>query len=443
MTSGNVWKQLTTFALPVFLGECFQLSYSVIDSAIVGRVVGEAALAAVGASETITRVIVGFFNGVSIGYTVIVARTFGRKAEQELQDAVHTIVLISLAMGLILSVLGMACSSLLLRMMDIPADTAPLALVYLRIYFSGLFGLVEYNTISGILRAVGDSRRPLYFLIFSSVLNTALDWLFVAVFRWGIQGAAYATIASQIISAILCLTLLMRTREPWRFTWDGSIDRKAVKEIFVIGIPTGFQKSIVSLSNVLVLSHISVFGTSCLSGWVVYTRISHVVTMTSQSLTSGLTTFIGQNLGAKEYRRVREGIRTGLLQTLMVAGALTASLLLMRHPIIRLFGDSYQMITYAERFARWLLSFQLIHAFMSVYIAVVRGGGKAMQGTLCMILGLVIFRQIYLYIVTSIVNTPMAVAFCWPFGWLMSGMLIYVYYKIRMHGFTFEEEEES
>ena len=433
MTSGSIWKQLAAFALPILLGECFQLSYCVIDSAIVGRIVGEAALAAVGASETITKVLIGFFNGLSVGCTVIVARSFGRRVAGELQDGVHTIVLISLALGLILGATGMALSGLLVRLMDIPADTAPLAVTYLRIYFAGLFGLVVYNTISGILRAVGDSRRPLCFLIFSSVLNTALDWMFVAVFRWGVCGAACATIASEILSAALCLALLMHTRAPWRFSWRGCIDRDAAREIFVTGVPIGLQKSIVSLSNVLVLSRISFFGTSCLSGWVVYTRVSHLITMTSQSITTALTTFIGQNLGAHEHVRAEKGIRIGMVLCLMVATFLISALLLLRRPVIGFFGDRGDMLSFAELFIRWLLPFQLVHVFLSVYIAALRGYGKALEGTLCMIGGLVVFRQIYLLIITSIANTPLNIAFAWPLGWLVSGIAVYYFYwRVRL-----------
>ena len=438
MTSGNIWKQLAAFALPVLLGECFQLSYSMIDSVIVGRIVGEAALAAVGASETITKIIIGFFNGMSVGCTVIVAQAFGRKAAQELQDAVHTIVLFSLLLGLALGGIGIALAPLFVRLMNIPADTAPLTQVYLRIYFGGLFGLVIYNTITGILRAVGDSRRPLYFLIFSSVLNTAMDWLFVAVFHWGVHGAAYATVASQILSALLCLLLLTRTREPWRFTWCGRMDRTTLKDIFSTGFPIGLQKSVVSLSNVLVVSRISFFGTSCLSAWVVYTRVSHVFTMTAQSLASALTTFIGQNLGAKTYKRAGAGIRVAMGQCLAITAVLIVTLFLLRLPLIRLFGYGEDMGAYAELFLRLLLPFQVIHVFMSIYIAVLRGSGKALQGTLFIILGNVVFRQIYLYFITGIYNTPMSVGLAWPLGWLVSGLLVYGYYRTKMAEHVFK-----
>lgn len=429
MTAGPIGRQLITFAIPVFLGELFQLSYSVIDSAIVGNFIGSGALAAVGASEMMTRVIVGFFNGVSLGCTVVVARAFGRKAMDELKTAVHTIILLSLAMGIALGALGAAFTNVFIRLMDIPPDTAPLSAQYLHIYFGGLFGLILYNTISGILRAVGDSRRPLYFLIFSSVLNTLLDVLFVAVFGWGVRGAAFATVASQVIAAALCLLLLMRTDEPWRFEWRGPIDMGAIREIFTIGVPTGLQKSIVSVSNVLVLSHISYFGTSCLAAWVVYSRMSHVLTMTVQSVNSAQTTFIGQNLGAKNVRRAEEGIRVALIQCMAVVAVLAVVIVLLRHPVSRIFGDDPAMLAFASDFALYLIPLQLLHAFMGVYIAVLRGCGRAAAGTIFMISGLVVARQLYLRIITGIINTPLSVGLAWPLGWLVSGAMIYVYYR--------------
>ncbi|MCR4805294.1 MAG: MATE family efflux transporter [Clostridia bacterium] len=429
MTDGPIGRQLIAFAIPVFLGELFQLSYSVIDSAIVGNFIGSDALAAVGASETMTRVIVGFFNGVSLGCTVVVARAFGRKAMAELKDAVHTIILLSLAMGVTLGLLGVAFTNVFIRLMDIPAETAPLSATYLHIYFGGLVGLILYNTISGILRAVGDSRRPLYFLIFSSILNTLLDVLFVAVFHWGVSGAAFATIASQIISAILCLCLLIRTEEPWRFEWRGRIDMAAIREIFTIGIPTGLQKSIVSVSNVLVLSHISYFGTSCLAAWVVYSRMSHVLTMTVQSVNAAQTTFIGQNIGARKWKRAEDGTRVSLMQCMSVVAVLAVLIVLLRGPVSRIFGDDPAMLAFASDFALYLIPLQLIHSFMGVYIAVLRGCGKAAAGTVFMIGGLVVARQIYLRIITGIVNTPLSVGLAWPLGWLVSGTMIYIYYK--------------
>ena len=429
MTSGNIWKQIAAFALPVLLGEVFQLSYLLVDSAIVGNFIGDRALAAVGASETMTRVIVGFFNGVAVGCTVIAARAFGRKDMDVLRNTVRTIIYLSLGLGILLGILGFSFSGILISLMKVPADTAPLAKAYLRIYFAGVVGLILYNSVSGILRAVGDSKRPLYFLIMSSLLNIGLDVLFVAVLKAGVQGAAFATILSQAIAAVFSLTLLMRTEEPWRFLPKGQMDRAAVHDIITIGIPIGLQKSIVSLSNVIVLSHISFFGTACLAGWVVYTKMSHVLTMTVQSLTTAVTTFVGQNNGARNYRRTQEGVRVTLLECLSVVIILIAGVILFRKPVIRFFGDSAEMYRFAEQFVCWLIPFQVLHAFMSVYIGTLRGCGKAAATTVYMLTGLVAARQLYLLIVVRVLNTPVSVGLAYPLGWLVSGLMGFVYYQ--------------
>ena len=432
MTSGTVWRQLLAFALPVLLGEVFQLSYSIIDSAIVGRFVGDGALAAVGASETITRVIVGFFTGLSTGCTVIVGIVFGRKDREELKEAVHTIILFSILAGFVLTGAGIALVDPAIALMDIPQAIRGEARDYLMIYFAGVAGLVLYNTVSGVLRAVGDSRRPLYYLIFSSVLNTALDVLFVACFHWGVKGAAFATILAQLISAVLCLAQLTLTSEPWKLHWKGKMNRDIISSIFSTGIPIGFQKSIVSFSNVIVMSHIAYFGTQCLAGWVVYSKISHILTTVTQSITAAETTFVSQNYGAGNYRRAEDGVRVTLLSAFLIDLVLIAFCLLLRRPFCAFFTDGEETIVYAVRFVLVIIPFQVAHVFMSTYISVLRGMGKALTGTVLMICGLVGVRQLYLMIISRVWNTPITAGLGYPLGWIASGLFVYLYYVLRM-----------
>ena len=441
MTSGPVWRQLVAFTFPVLLGEIFQLSYSIIDSAIVGRFVGDGALAAVGASETITRVIVGFFTGVSTGCTVIVAIVFGRKDRKELTEAVHTIILFSILAGLVLTAVGIALVRPAIALMDIPLEIRGEARDYLQIYFAGVLGLVLYNTVSGVLRAVGDSKRPLYYLIFSSVLNTLLDVLFVAGFRWGVRGAAFATILAQLISALFCLAQLTLTKEPWKLYWKGRMNRDYISAIFSTGIPIGLQKSIVSFSNVIVMSHIAYFGTQCLAGWVVYSKISHILTTVTQSLTAAETTFVSQNYGAGNYRRAEDGVRATLLSGLAVDLVLIAVCLLLRGPLCAFFTDGEETIGYAMQFVLVIIPFQIVHVFMSTYISVLRGMGKALTGTVLMICGLVGVRQLYLMIIRNVWNTPITAGLGYPLGWAASGLFVYLYYVLRMKP-SFEKPEE-
>ena len=432
MTQGPIWSQLAVFALPILLGEVFQQSYSIIDSAIVGNYVGDVALAAVGASDTFTRIIIGFFSGVSVGFTVLVAQAFGRKNKEDLRNAVHTIILLSIVLGLMLSIAGVLMIDLTLKLMDVPSEVHPLLRGYLKIYFAGISGVVVYNALTGILRAVGDSRHPLYYLIGSSLLNIALDYIFVAKLGLGINGAAYATILAQMLAALACLFQMMHVDADWRFSWQGAIDSRVLRAMFTIGFPIGLQKSIVQLSNLIVLSHISHFGAECLAGWVVYSKVSHTLTITAQSITSAETTFISQNIGARQLKRAEQGVRDTLLGGLALEGVLIVLVLLFRSPIISIFGAGEETTAFASAFLGLILPLQIAHVFMSVYISVLRGGGKALVGTIFMILGLVVTRQIYLMIIRQLWYTPMTAGFAYPVGWLTAGILTYGYYRFRL-----------
>lgn len=434
MTKGDVLTQLVLFAVPVLIGEVFQQSYSIVDSAILGHYVGDSALAAVGAAESIIRLLVGFFNGISLGCTIVVGRCFGQKNYTTLQQAVHTIVYMSFALGLLLSAIGILITDWALALISTPEEVLPLAREYLRIYFAGMSGLVLYNTISGILRAVGDSLHPLYFLIFSSALNIGLDVLFVAQWHWGIAGGAWATILSQYISAVACLCMLMRTDQPWCFRFKGVLDRRSAAQVFQTGIPVGLQKSITSLSNVIVLSYIADFGEENMAGWVVYTKISHVLVVMSQSLSSAETTFISQNLGAGQHKRAAQGVTVTLLTSIVQSVILSCLILFFQEPITCIFGTGTGMLSCARQYLQYLIFFQVCHAFMGVYVSALRGIGKAATGTVLMILGLVTARQIYLILITPIVNTPFSIGFAYPLGWIISGLLVwsaYLYYTKR------------
>lgn len=432
MTTGVAWKQLVLFAIPVLLGEVFQQSYSIVDSAILGHYVGDTALAAVGAAESITRLLVGFFNGFSLGCTIVVGRCFGERNDGKLERTVHTIIYMSFGLGIVLSLIGVLIVDGTLSLVSTPEDVFPMAREYLVIYFAGMSGLVLYNTVSGILRAVGDSRRPLYFLIFSSALNIVLDVLFVAEWNMGIAGGALATILSQIISASLCLCMLMKSRQPWHFQIRGTLDRWVIGEVLRTGIPVGLQKTITSLSNVIVLSYIADFGKVNMAGWVVYTKISHTLVVMTQSVSSAETTFISQNIGAGQYRRAANGVNVTLLLSVIQSLVLSGLVLIFQGPITRIFGDGPEMLACAQLYIRHLIVFQLAHVFMSVYVSALRGIGKAATGTALMIFGLVVVKQAYLMLITSIINTPLSVGFAYPLGWMVSGVLVWSCYRYYM-----------
>ena len=433
MTKGPVLKQLIIFSVPILFGELFQQLYNTIDSAIVGTWVGPEALAAVGATGNITRILVGFFSGLSLGCTVMIARLFGAKELEQLKDSISIILFLSLILGIFLSALGVIITPWSLKLLKTPDDIRPLASEYLTIYFYGLTGLVLYNSATGILRAVGDSRHPLYFLIFSSVLNVILDVIFVVFFHAGVAGVAYATILSQLIAAIFCLLLLARTKECYRWNPRGPKYKKdVVREICRIGFPTAIQKSLTQFSNVIVLSYISIFGSSCLAGWAVYTKLYNFMITAAQSISSSATTFVSQNLGAKNYSRIPAGVRTSFLCSIIATLGFAACFSLTIPQVSLLFGNSPEMNAYARYFVYGLVWFQPLHCFMSCYAGALRGLGHARSATCFMLFGLIGCRQLYLSLITKCINTPLIVGYAYPLGWIIGGICLYAAYRMAL-----------
>ena len=307
MTSGSITKLLIMFAVPLVIGNLFQQLYNTVDSLVVGNFVGSHALAAVGSTTSIINMIVMFFTGTSVGAGVVISRYYGAHDDEKLHIAVETTMALTFICGILLTGLGIWVTPYMLEFMSTPEDVLPSASVYLEIYFSGVFGLLVYNMGSAILRAVGDTKRPLYFLCLSSVMNIALDLLFVVGFGMAIEGVAYATIISQFISAALVLVVLSRSTENYRLTWrDLRIDKGIFKQILMIGLPTGFQQSLTSFSNVYVQSYINTFGSSCMAGWSSYSKIDQFVFLPMQSIGQASTTFMSQNLGAGNLPRAKK-----------------------------------------------------------------------------------------------------------------------------------------
>ena len=308
MTEGNIARLLINFALPLLIGNIFQQLYNTVDSIVVGNYVSKQALAAVGCTGPIINALIGIFVGLSGGAGVVISQYYGAKDREKLHASVQTTVALTLIMCVVLTVLGVLFTPYMLRLMDTPDDVFPEAVEYLRIYFMGVSGLLLYNIGSGILRAVGDSTHPLYFLIFSALTNTVLDVLFVKYFRMGIAGAAVATIVAQGLSAILVIGMLIRSDadyriDPRRPQLKGSLLRK----ICAIGIPTAIQMGITAFSNIFVQSYINHFESSCMAGWAAYNKIDAFALLPLMSLSMSITTFMGQNLGAGKLDRAKKG----------------------------------------------------------------------------------------------------------------------------------------
>ena len=430
MTRGNIWKLLISFALPMLIGQMFQILYNTVDSVVVGQFVGKEALAAVGSTGSVINATVSFFSGLAGGAGVVISQYFGARDEEGVSKAVHTTVLLTLIMSGMCTILGMVMTDTILGWRDTPDDVIGDAADYLRIYFAGVAGVLFYNTGSGILRAVGDSKRPLYFLIFSAVLNLILDILFVCVFHMGVAGAAYATIISQALAAILTMVILMRSKESYRLhLCKMKMDGPVLKRVMAIGLPAGFQSGITSLSNAFVQSYINAFQSSCMAGWTAYGRLDAFAWLPAVCISTASTTFISQNLGAGNIQRAKKGASIALWLSMACTAVLMAPMMIFAEDALKIFNSDPEMLEYGKMFVLWLSPFYVPFCATQVYSGALRGAGDSVGPMIICLSSFVAFRQIYLYIITKFINTPLVVALAFPFGWVLSAVIMTLKYK--------------
>ena len=432
MTTGSIIGQIVLFALPLMLGNAFQMLYNTVDAVVVGNFVGKEALAAVGSTTMIVNMLVFFFNGFSVGASVVVARLFGQKDLPMLHKAVETTITLTFVICVVFTLIGIAGVRPMLRLMATPDDVFGDAVTYLTIYFAGITGLLIYNMGSGILRAVGDTTRPLLFLILTSLLNIALDLLFVIRFGMGIAGVGYATILSQAVSAVLILVMLTRTRNIYRLDWkDLQIDRQLTARIFSIGMPAGIQSVITAVSNTFVQSYINHFGSACMAGWSCYNKMDQFILLPMQSMAMAATTFVSQNIGASKRGRAQRGIRTTILLTLAVTGLIAAVLYVFAEPATGLFTKDTAVIEFSVLFLRTNVIFLLANCVNHTMAGALRGMGDSRGPMVIMLLCFVAVRQAYLFIITRFFfNTPRAVGFGYPVGWVSCCVIELLYYYI-------------
>lgn len=432
MTTGTIWKHIILFSIPLLIGNFFQQLYNTVDSIIVGQFVSSQALAAVGSTGPVINTLVGFFMGMSTGAGVIISHYFGAKDKDNLHKSIHTTVLLTLLLSVVFTIIGIAMVPFMVHFMKTPEDVIEESSTYLRIYFAGIGGLMIYNMGSGILRAVGDSRRPLYFLCVSSIINIVFDLLLVVVFHMGIMGAAYATIFSELVSAILVLWVLMRTNDVYKLVLkDLAISKKILQKICVIGIPAGLQMAVTSFSNVFVQSYINHFGSFCMAGWTSYSKVDQFVILPMQSLSLAATTFVGQNLGAKDLKRAQKGTKTTLIIALSVTVILSIILNIAATPVIMLFTDDPQVLAFGRVFLRFMSPFYVCCCFNQVHAGVLRGAGDANGPMIIMLGSFVLFRQIYLAVSTNLTDSIYPVAFAYPAGWIICSIGMFLYYSYK------------
>ena len=415
------------------VGNLFQMLYNTVDSVVVGRFVSTEALAAVGSTAMIVNIMVFFFNGFSVGAGVVIARHFGARDMKKLHTAVETTMALTFVICLLFTIIGLVWVRPMLRLMATPEDVMTDAAVYLRIYFAGISGLLVYNIGSGILRAVGDSTRPLMFLALTSILNIILDLVFVIVFHGGIAGVAYATILSQFISAGLTLLLLTRSRDIYRLVWrDLHIDPAVTRQIFSVGMPAGIQSVITSISNVFVQSYVNYFGSACMAGWSCYNKLDQFMMLPMQSMSMASTTFVGQNMGAGNEERANRGTYITVAFTEAVMVFVAIALFVLAAPATALFTQDQSVIDYGVLFLRANVFFILFNCVNHVLAGGLRGRGDARGPMVIMLSCFVVLRQIYLFIMTRFVaNTPFVVGFGYPVGWVSCCIIEIAYFRTR------------
>lgn len=430
MTDGIIWKQLLAFSMPLLVGNLFQQLYNTVDSIVVGNYIGSEALAAVGSSNSLINLIIGMFMGIATGAGVIISQYYGGEEKEKLHWAVHTCIALSILGGVILTVVGIVASPAILRWMGTPKDVMPNSVIYFRIFFGGsLFNLV-YNMGAGILRAVGDSRRPLFYLCVSSVVNIVLDLLFVVVFRMGVAGVGYATVIAQMISASLVMTALLRSREDYRLGFAKiRIDVKMVKRILRLGIPSGIQQSIISLSNVIVQANINSFGAAAMAGFGAYCKIDGFVMLPMQSFCMAATTFTGQNVGAGNIPRVKKGIFHGMAIGAVYTVVMSSVLFFQVDRVLGIFSSDVAVISYGHKTMYLMLPFYMLMMVHNVLMGSFRGAGKTMVSMMIGIGNMCILRMIYINFLVPFFPSYSAVMMCYPITWTTTMLMDIVYYN--------------
>ncbi len=438
MTEGNIRKLIIRFAIPVMLSNLFQQLYNSVDSLIVGNFLGKEALAAVSSSGPLIFLLVSFFNGTAMGAGVVISRYYGAGENEKVSKAVHTNVAFGLVSGTLLTIVGMAATPVILRWMGTAPEVLPNSISYFRYYFLGALAIVMYNIFTGIMNAVGDSRRPMQYLIFSSILNVVLDLLFVGVFKMGVGSAAVATTISQAVSALLCLRRLMTKGLvcqviPSRIRFH----KDMLKEIVRFGLPTGIQNSVIAIANVIVQSNINSFGTEAMAAYGSYSKIEGFAFLPITCFAMAMTTFIGQNLGARKYDRAKQGARFGITVSLTLAELIGILIFALSPLLVRLFNDDPEVIRLGVQQARTEALFYFLLAFSHIIAGICRGAGRAIVPMGIMLSVWCVIRIIYITITMQFVHEIEYIYWAYPITWGISSLIYLIYFckSDWLHGY--------
>ena len=446
LTEGPIWKNMLLFALPVLLGNIFQQFYNTFDSWCVGNFIGEDALAAVSSSGSLIFMMISLFNGIAMGAGVVIARYYGAKDYEPMRKAIHTNVAFGLVSGTALTIAGVALTPTILGWMGTPETVLPQSISYFRWYFCGAIFTVMYNIFVGILHAVGDSRHPLYYLICSSMVNVVLDLVLVAVLKLGVGAAAIATTISQGISAALCCIRLVRFETPYQLKLkEVRFYGRSMAEIVRYGLPSGIQNSVIALANVVVQTNINAFGEQAMAGCGSYSKIEGFAFLPITCFTQALATFVGQNLGARKYDRVKKGVAFGIGCAVSLAELIAVFSWMFAPQLIGIFNDDPQVIDYGVRHMRTICLFYFLLAFSHCVAAILRGAGKAAVPMVTMLLCWCVIRVSYITVAVRYVNQLETVSRAYPITWACSSAVFLVYFLKAdwMHNFERQEAKQT
>lgn len=438
MTEGPIWKKIITFAFPLFLGNLFQQLYNTADSLIVGNFLGSDALAAVSSSGSLIFLMVGFFNGIAMGAGVVVARYYGARKIDCVQRAIHTDIAFGLTAGTALTIIGLLLAPRLLVWMGTPAEVLPNSILYFRVYFCGSIAFVMYNVLVGILQSIGDSRHPLFYLIISSLINIVLDLIFIGIFRLGVGSAAAATIISQFVSATLCLRRLLHSPQDYRVSLQKiRFDLTFLRQIIQNGLPSGIQNSIISVANVVVQSNINSFGKMAMAGCGAYSKIEGFGFLPVTCFSMALTTFVSQNLGARQYDRAKKGARFGILCSISLAEVIGVCIYLFSPWLIAAFNNDPEVVAFGVQQARTVTLFYFLLAFSHCIAGIMRGAGKATVPMFTMMVCWCIIRVSYITIAVRFIPVIRTVFWAYPLTWSLSSAFFLLYFLKAdwIHGF--------
>lgn len=428
MTEGNILKKIFFFSVPLILGNLFQQLYNTVDSIIVGNYVGKGALAAVGSSTSTINLLIAFSQGAAVGAGVVIAQYLGAKEKQKVEEAVHTAMGIALALGMILTVLGIALSGTILKLMDTPVDVIEQSNLYLKIYFAGVVFNVIYNMGAGILNAAGNSKRSLIYLCYASVINIVLDLLLIRVFKMGVEGAAIATDISQIASSVFVVAYLMRTREDYKIQLKKlKIHKNMASSIIKVGLPTGIQNMVISFSNVLVQSSVNGYGSSAVAGFGAYTKVDGFNILPVMSFSMAVTTFTGQNIGAGKIDRVKKGMWVTMAMGVVYTITTGCLLLIFSEPIMRLFTQDKEVIEYGRQAMYYFCPFYFMLSIMHALAGTIRGTGKSIPPMVILLTSLCVFRVIWIIFVLPHFSTIDGIFVLYPVSWAVGLVLMILY----------------